>query len=304
MASRARGKGAAAGSAAAKRKRDEEPDCIVVEDDGPDAAASPRKGGGRKRTGGAGAPPLSLKELLSRLDELQSGVEAGETKSGKRAGGKAKKGAKAVPQHGWSKGTGFGGSHEMSQKESEGQQRARAREEELDAAVTAVFQQIVITLEREQSPQSNLCFQLQSCAGLGWGIYRLLSNQSMLDIGQRGTPFKNLLALLSFFARSDHRSDGKHIYAPLLITPLQRKGWAGVKQLAPEAGKDGASASSSKAAEPPRRSQRAAKAKEAAEGSKKAGELSEADLASMDTVLSLLSALKSQVSAALRRERY
>ena len=308
MASRSRKEAEASSSAASKRKREaSEPECIVLSDDDDEAGAKgAREGGARKRRGAAVAPPPNLKELLGRLDQLHSTSEAVDNKTVKRSPGKGKRSAKAAPVRGWSKGTGFGGSHELSQREHDLQMRARAREEDLDSSVASVFQQLVIALEREQasSPKSDPCFQLQSCAGLGWAIHRFLSNQSMLDIGQRSTPFKQMLALLSYLARGEHRDAlGKHIYAPLFITPLQRKGWAGVPQHNPTAGEEVSdAASSSKVAEAPRRSQRAIKGKESAEAI--AGEPSEVDLASMDTAVSLLSSLKSQVSVPSLADRF
>ena len=139
--------------------------------------------------------------------------------------------------------------------------------------------------------------QLLSCAGLGWGLHRLLSNQSLLEIGRRSATYKPMLALLSFLARSDQRSpEGKHLYVSIFVTPLQPKGWVGVPSPAePEV--EEASKQGDDTACAPRRSQRA---KGPAPGKQKAAasdeDAAEVDLASMDTMASLLASLKTQAS--------
>ena len=186
---------------------------------------------GRRRGGGSCAPSTNvvIKSLLEKLDELRQAEEGGEKQAFKRPKGKKKGAAKGAPVRGWSKGTGFGGSNEISKKDEDLQQRARAREQELDASFTTLMQQLLEALERQQTPESDTCFMLLSCSGLGWCLHRLLAKQSLMEIGRRSATYKHVLALLSFLARSDQRSpQGKHIYASLLVQPLQQKGWAGV----------------------------------------------------------------------------
>jgi hypothetical protein len=171
-------------------------------------------------------------------------------------------------------------------------------QEELDASFTSIAEQLLLALQRQQASGPETCLRLLSCAGLGWGLHRLLSNQSLLEIGRRSASYKPVLALLSFLARSDHRSpEGKHLYASLLVTPLRPKGWVCVHPPA-ESETSGASKPGALDAPcPPRRSQRA---KGPAAGMQRApgsdGALEEVDLASMDTVASLLASLKTQAS--------
>jgi len=193
-------------SKATQRKRKvatrDEPDCIDLrEDDEPQApGSSVQSSAASRKTPAVSLPTVS--SVLGQLDELHKTQEGGEQKAVKRP----VKTKKSVEKRGWSKGTGFGGSHEVSKKDEDSQQRARSREEHLDASFTTLSQQLLKALERQNAPENEMCHSMLSCAGLGWGLHRLLSNQSLLEIGRRNSSYKPMLALLSFLSRSDQRS--------------------------------------------------------------------------------------------------
>jgi len=102
-------------------------------------------------------------------------------------------------------------------------------QEELDASFAKLTEQLLLALQRQTDSDTDASRLLNSC-GLGWGLHRLLSNQSLLEIARRSAAYKPMLALLSFLARSDqHSPERKHLHAALLVAPLQPKGWVGVK---------------------------------------------------------------------------
>ena len=306
----AKGRVAAADGKAAKRRRvvpraDE--DVIVIQDED-DAMSGSRAGG----SGGDGSPALpTVQRLLAKLEALQQTQVGREDKAGSKQAtqhGKGKKKA-AVEMHsnkyGWSKGTGFGGSHDTSKRDEDMLRRTQAKEEEIDNAFTGLVNQLLSVLE-QQTAKHDTCFMLLSCSGLAWGVHRLLSNQSLLEIGRRSAAYKRLLALLSFFARSDQCcTKGTHVYASLLVAPLHPRGWA---QPPPRSEPDPeAPPEAAPSLEVPRRSGRAAKKIKDKHVTNEAGrrDLStdagdkaptEAELAAMDTIASLLQSLQAQAS--------
>ena len=76
---------------------------------------------------------MKVCQTLTKLDDLK---EVAEQRTAKQGQAKTKaSGAKAGPARGWSKGTGFGGSHETSRKDEEFYERARAREVSLVSTI-------------------------------------------------------------------------------------------------------------------------------------------------------------------------